>query len=207
MRKVLLLVLAVLFVSGCVRTTVSSFTDPKFAGRSSFNSVMVLGGEANLEQRKLSEAALYEALGTKGVRVEKSLSWLPPTRNYTPEQMAAEIKRSGVATLLIVTASSKDVTESYVPPTYVPGQTYGTVNVIGNTAYMNTYTTPGYTYGGYTISKPQGTYRATLLSVATGETIWQADLSSRGNAFSTFEDLAISASKKTAAKLIEDGIF
>jgi hypothetical protein len=132
---------------------------------------------------------------------------VPPTQNLSREDAAAQLISTGYETVLVFFEAGKSATETYVPPTYHPGTSNSTVNVIGNTAYVNTYTSPGRTTGGYSISKPISAYKAALLHAQSGDVVWQAELSSRGSAFDDYKSLAKSAASTAISDLSTVGLL
>jgi len=201
-----ILLIGLILLNACAFTDITSFSDPKFAGRQ-FSSVMVVGDQMPLKDRMAAEDILVKAFENAGVRAVRGIDYLPPTRTITEELFQQAVAQTAVQTVLYLALVDRTTSETYMPPVYHPGTSYSTVNVIGNTAYVNTYTNPGYTTGGYTISKPKAAYTSVLVEVTSGETIWTAEASSRGNAFASFEQLTISASQETVKKLIADGLF
>jgi len=207
-RIFIVLASALLFLIGCApRTDMTSFVDPAYRSGRNFSSVVVFAVGVGLEEKQIVETAVVEQFSAYKVRAFRGIDVIPPTREVTNQQWADKIVSSGVDTVLIISAGGKDVTETYVPPTYFPGTTTGTAQTFGNTTYLNVYQSPGYTTGGYTISKPFAVYSATLIDVASGQTVWKADATSRGNAFATYNDLGLSVANETVAKLIADSLF
>lgn len=207
MRNALVVTVIALLIVGCARATVSSFTDPKYVGHGKFKSVMVIGNEMSLDERKAAEAAMFESLAGRKLKVEKGLQWIFPTRSYTLKEASDQVLKSKVETVLMITTKSKGTIQTHVPQMYWPGTSHSTVNVVGNQAYINTYSTPGYTTGGYGITKPKGTYIALLIDAKTGAVIWRGDVSARGSAWATYATLAEAAGRNAVDQLTEDGLF
>ena len=130
-----------------------------------------------------------------------------PTRQYSEEETWIILRTDGVDTVLVISLTGQGTKESYVPPTYVPGKTSGSVSVIGNTAFFNSSTTPSYTVGGYKIAKPFASYTAQLYDLDTGQMIWAATAQSKGNAFASYRNLAESMAGQTVEKLLADQMF
>lgn len=202
-----LVIIGALVLAGCVQTDVSSFSDPANQPNLSFKSILVVGAGMTLDERQLAEKTLTKKLLERGVTPISGMKWLPPTRDYSAQEEAEQIAKSGAEALLILALGDKDTVEVYIPPTYHPGTTTSRVSVIGNTAYVTSTTSPGYTTGGGTVSKPRSTYKAALYDLTTGNKVWVADLSSRGAAVVKFSALTISASNSTIEKLVEDGLI
>ena len=78
---------------------------------------------------------------------------------------------------------------------------------MGNTTYIQMRQSPGYTTGGYTISKPVAGYVVALLDAKNGKEIWRGDADSKGSAFDDFNSLGRSVAETTVQRLIEVGLF
>jgi hypothetical protein len=205
LNKIVLLILA-LAIAGCAQTDVYGYKDPKFASHR-FQSVIVYAPNMSLQEREIVETTAVTDLNSRGVSAIGSMAIVPPTRNLSQEDSAKALIESGYEGVLVFSEAGKSATETYVPPTYHPGSSTSSVNVVGNTAYVNTYTSPGYTTGGYSISKPISAYAAALLYMKSGEMAWQAELSSRGSAFDDYESLAKSAARTAVSELSSVGLL
>ncbi len=211
MAKFIILFIVAVFVSGCVRTDMTGFVDPAYRHGPALSSVVIIAQGMPLAERVAVEDTVVQAFQLHGVCALRALEIAPPTRALSREQeweqQWAGAVVSGVQTVLVLTIGEKSEKQVYIPPTYTPGQTYGTVNTFGNTSYLNLYQTPGYTIGGYTVSKPQVSFAAALYDLKTGNTIWTADSLSRGGAVVTYKQLAESVARKTVSTLMADDLF
>ncbi len=209
MYRLAVFFLAAALLAGCVpRTEMTSFVDPAFRGAGpSFSSVVVFAAGIGLEERQIIEDSVVEAFAVHKVRALRGVDVIPPTRDYTDAEWAGQVLAAGVEAVLFIGVGGKDVTETYVPPTYYPGSTYGTATTYGNTTYVDIYQSPGYTVGGYSISKPFAAYAASVISVADGLKAWQADAKAGGNAFHSFNDLSEQVARDTVEQLVADGLF
>jgi hypothetical protein len=185
----------------------TSFKDPAYAAKPTFKSVVVLTAGMGLEEKMAVESSAGKVFGERGARAHRGMDVVPPTRQMSDEQFVDALLATRAETVLIISAGEKGTSSTYVPPTYHPGQVYGTVNTVGNYSYFNAYQTPGYTTGGYSISKPNAVYSAKLFDMATGNVVWQADGFSRGNAFADYSDLAESMAEEAVKKLYDDQVF
>lgn len=197
----------VLLVAACVITKTTSFVDPAYRNAPAYRSVIVVAVGMGLEDSIKAENELSTAFGARGVTVYRGIDLVPPTRNLSDAERATIFESSGAEAVLIFATRSESVNQSYVPPTYHPGTSTSYVSFIGNTAYVSTSTSPGFTTGGYTISKPRATHVAHVIDIPTGETVWKGEAKSRGSAFASFDDLMASAGKQFAERLREDRIF
>jgi hypothetical protein len=208
LQRCLALAGATIMLLACVaRTSVTSFVDPAYRDTQTFSSVAVFALGVGLEERQIIEGTVAQRLADHGVRAVRGIDLVPPTRQVTEEEWSHEILASGADTLLLIAKVGQDVTHVYVPPTYHPGTISGTAQTFGNTTSMHLTQSPGYTTGGYTLSKPLATYTAVLLNVESGQAMWKADANSRGNVFADYNDLDRSLAEETAQKLIADHLF
>lgn len=205
--RTLLSILVLVFVAGCVRTNVTSVANLSVRANEPFKRLLVSATKMPLDEALAVEGALAKQLANKGMFALQRTKVLPPTQEYTPQEIGRVMQTNNLDGILIVSLGNKSTNESYVPPTYHPGTTTGTVNVVGNTAYMNSYTTPGYTTGGYSISKPSALYSASLYDYRSGKRVWYATGKSRGNAFSDYRDLGASMATETIDKLAGDNVI
>ena len=102
--------------------------------------------------------------------------------------------------------TGKDTRESYIPPTFHPGQTTTEVNQIGNMAYATTYTSPGYTTGGYAVSSSILNTLSTLVDLKNGREIWRGEGSSSGDEISSI-NLILSAGEAAIGDLEQKGLI
>lgn len=206
-HSIALLLLSVLVAACTARTEISSYTDPAAASRSKIGSMIVVGVGVPLDERQALEAAGIEALNERGVSGITGSSVLPPTRQMSDEEVVEALVASGAEALLLVGALERGKTEAYIPQTYHPGQTSGTAQTFGNTTYFNMSQSPGYTTGGYSVSKPTARHSALLIDITSGQSLWAAEGSSRGNAFADYTDLGSSMASEAVAALARDGLI
>lgn len=194
-------------LAGCARTELASYVDPAYQGRPKFTSAVVFAPNIPLKERSRIEDVAVEALAERGVAASRGMDVIPPTRQMTNEQVADAIIARGFEAVLIIFPTGKGTTETYVPPTYHPGTTTGSATTLGNTTYFNFQQSPGYTTGGFNVSKPVASYRASLIDVRSGAVIWTADASSRGSAFDDYVTLGASMARESVSSLVADGLF
>lgn len=200
-------VLILIAATGCVRTNLTSYSDPSLSSGYRLGKVMVFAGELPLDERAAVETKFVEQFASEKVQAVRGMDVLPPTRQFTQEEVGQVVQREGVDSVLMMVGYSKSTSSTYVPPTYYPGNTTGTVQYFGNTAYIQTYTQPGYTTGGYSIRKPVYAYKLNLHDARTGQIVWTASADARGSAFADAETFGYSTAATTITKLTEDGLL
>lgn len=202
-----LFLVVIVVVCACARTKMSSFVDPVYRPSSTYTKIMVFGKDIPLDERILAEDKLVATFNDAGVTAIRSLDHLPPTQTFTDDEIASTIIGSGAEAVLILGLTGRDVSQSYMPQTYFPGTSTTTTTYMGSYSYSNTYTSPGYTTGGYNVNKPVASYHLSLIDVKSGKTVWVADAKSGGNAFATFGDLTESAARTAVEQLYDDGLI
>lgn len=210
MRTLLLFLLfALLFpLTACVTSKTTGYVDPAYSsGVFQIKKVVVGVNGGGLEQTDLAETGIAQKLSDLGVEAIRYIDIVPPTRNYSASEAFKIIGDSGADSFLIVSIEDVSSIQSYIPQTYHPGTSTSTINAIGNTAYVNTYTSPGYTTGGYTVSKPTMATSSVLIDISNGNTIWKADGYSGGNTISSYSDLLVSAGKSAVTDLQNKGLI
>lgn len=200
-------IVAAAAVTGCTYTEFSGYADPSYRGQQRFDSVMVYGHRMGLGDRELVETTMAQAFASNGIEVVRSMDHVPPTRRGNTEAIAREADRLGVDALLVLTLVDTAIDESYVPPTYHPGRTTATINRNSDYAYVDIYTSPGYTTGGFTEREEVAAYAANVFDVNTANRAWTGEALSRAIDFAGFRELAIEVSNRTVREAVADGIF
>jgi hypothetical protein len=201
-----------LWVAGCASSDVASYRDPTAGAGVSYDRVIAVAANLPLEQRQVAEAAMVEALAGMGKTGIPGMQVMPPTRANTPESMSSAAVESGADGVVVMWITDAETTETYVPPTVISGgssYTTGTVSGFGSLYSLNATTTytPSTVVGGYSVRKPRANYSAAFYDLTTGQQVWIAEVSSRGNAFASFSDLAVSAGRNTMERLREDQVL
>ena len=198
-KKHLYLLMVALSSFGCASTTIRSATDPSFAN-TAYSTILVISTFPDLLQKNALEEHLVNAFLSYKVRAYAGYLILPPTRQYSAEEINIILSKYGIDALLIVALQDFWASQTYIPPTIT---TQGSATLINNTL---SYSTKTQAYGGF-ISKPRVTFESRLFDVKTGTTVWVSSSLTKGNAFAKFSDLASSLSNKSVEKLFEDQII
>ena len=195
------------FLVGCVSTKITSFRDPEFRTGYSIGKIVVGAPELPLTERLAVETKFVEAFEKASVVAVRAVDLLPPTRQFTGDQIAQILDQNSVDTLLLMVGYMKSTQSTYIPQTHYPGQTTGTVNYIGNTAYFQAQTSPGFTAGGFSVKKPVFSYTLNLSDHRTGKIVWTASGTGRGNKWANAEDFGHSTAATTLAELKNEGFL
>lgn len=204
MKTLLSLVLCIA-LAGCATTDMTGFVDPQYKNYHA-NQVIVRVKGARLDDTLKAEQEFAEQLRTHNIKTAKFTDIIPPTRSYSAAQEASLLKKTGADSLLTVEITGKDSKETYIPPTFHPGQTTTQMNQIGNMAYATTYASPGYTTGGYAVSSTVMNTLSTLVDLKNGREIWRGEGSSSGDEVEPL-NLLLSAGEAALEDLAEKGIL
>lgn len=188
-------------------TDLSGYVDPNYRDNFQTKRIALVGSGMPLDEQKALEETFITALEKYDVEVLRGLDLYPPTRNIEPKNMLKIARKNGADTMLLITSAGRDVTESYIPPTYHPGTSTSHVTGYGSYATVHTHTTPGYTTGGYSVSMPGMGVAASLINAKNRETVWTASGFSGGNEFASFKDLTVSVARETVLELAKVGLI
>ncbi|MBE3046006.1 hypothetical protein IMZ48_26400 [Candidatus Bathyarchaeota archaeon] len=162
---------------------------------------MVYVNFSDLGLRQDAERQFRTSLAAHRVAAVPSSEILFPGRTYSTEEIGKILVDAKVEAVLVVAAAGTGTNASWIPQTTT---TQATATVAGNTVSGQATTQ---TYGGYAVNKPWAQFDASLYDLASGKNVWVARMSSKGNAFAGWGDLARSMAKKTAAQLVKDRIL
>lgn len=196
-----------LLVSACATTELNGIMDPSYRGRFEAKKILVYSENLPIGRAQTAERALVEALGPYQVQIISGLYTFPPIRKYTLAEIAKSSKKAGIDAILILKLDKEWLKEDYIPPIYVPGDSYSRAYEIGNTINIHTRTNPGYTLGGNTLYKPNMAVSVSLKIPAPLKTIWIADIASAGSGVASFDDLWDDVAKKITLALAGEGII
>lgn len=185
MKKILLIGLCAA-LTGCAETDMTGFVDPQYKNYHASHVVVRVKG-AKLENTFNAEQDFTKKLTDLHLKATRYTDVIPPTRSYSSSQETALLRNTGADSLLIVEITGKDTKETYIPPTFHPGQTTTQINQIGNTAYATTYTSPGFTTGGYSVSSSTLNTLSTLVDLKNGRQIWRGEGASSGDEINSLE--------------------
>jgi len=194
-------------LTACAATRLSGVVDPSYRDNFQVNKIIVVGSGMPIDEQKVLEKIFDQSFAKYDVEVLRGLEVFPPTRDSSDQDAFKIARNEGADTILIVSTSGRDVSKTYIQPTYYPGTSTSYISGYGNFATVNTYTTPGYTTGGYNIRKPSMNVNVYLKNVKNKETIWVAEGLSSGNAFASFADLTISVAKTSVKELANEGLI
>ena len=188
MIKKILLLLITIQLCACASTRTFGYLDPDYQNNYKVTQVIVSFKGVGLDEVFQFENKIIQRLSVYNVKGIRYTAIIPPTKNYTDDEWGVKIKESGADALLTISIARDSVT-SYVPQTYHSGSTTNKVNTVGNTSYVSTTTSPGYTTGGYELSAPITFTISSLIDIKNGNTVWKAETSGSGSEFSTFSEL------------------
>lgn len=199
--------IALVLLAGCAITSMTSVRDPAFQSRA-FRRIVVVAPFTDLEKKANAENSFVAALQARGAQAMPAMTVLPPTRDYSNEDINAALQASGANGVLFVTLTDASVFSTYVPgSTTTTGTGYGTATSHGGTTTGTVnWTATTRQNPGYYINKPRVRFEVRLVDVATGSTAWLGTSLTRGNAFARWDTLMYSLASEAAARLAADGL-
>lgn len=209
--RLLILLIPVGAGSGCASTEMRTFTDPDFKDYHC-KHVLVAVRLPHLDQQADAEDVFLKKFADTDVRCSRSVDILPPTRQFSDEEMFAVIAEQGIGSVLIIRETQYYEDQVYIPESSTTN-TYGTLSA--NTYYHgNTASTYGslnatsYTHksGGYYVSKPRVRHELELYDVASRKVAWIGGAFTRGNAKANFKTLITALASETVKMFKKDGL-
>jgi len=123
--KRFLFVLPFLALAGCASTNMTSFTDPAFKGLT-FHHFLVVARSKNLSTRLWLESNLVQTFTSHRIFATESILLLPPTRQFSDEQMRDSLLRHNFDAYIVVDVGETGVESIYIPPTEATTKTHTT---------------------------------------------------------------------------------
>ena len=211
MKRVISWIVCTGLLYGCATSTITGFRDPDFPSKS-FNSIVVFAHGMALEAAALVENQICDKITPTGCHSGESV--LPPTRQYTPEEVKKYLTNSGADGVLIV-ALVGDRSETRYFGTVSNSTAFGnfshsgSVNFYGNNALWGGRSVG--TIASQTISTPIYGHSRTalgqlgLFDLGSGSIVWIGEISVKGKGLLNITDKAFigSATTEIAQKLRE----
>ena len=127
------LVAPALVLASCATTSLTSVRDPAFQGRA-FQRIVVVAPFTDLEKKATAENAFVAALQRQGAQAVPGMTVLPPTRDYSNDDINAALQAAGASGVLFVTLTDASMFSTYVPgSTTTTGSGHGTATTYGST--------------------------------------------------------------------------
>ena len=196
MKKILFSTLCLILVS-CVSTHITSVTDPQYK---SFviGKVVVVLDTSDLDLKIKIESNLVSELNKKGVIAFNGYDVLPPTRNYSENDLKNIFAKNNIDSILFISIAEMGYSQQTLT-TYQPYTSRGTITRMGPDQYQYSMQTQGGPQT-TTIKKPRLNIITQLFDAKNGNRIWMSTARSSGNAFAsindTFRDYGIEIVKK-----------
>ena len=167
------------FLCSCVTTSLSSYTDPAFAGIT-FDSVAVWVDTSDLEWRQDLESSMQERVVTNtGAKAVRVIDIAPPTRGYDASEIFELMRGAGVEAVIVVAFTETGVAQ----------------------------TVSGNQYGVYTSDTPWAVAAVDLYQVESGAKVWTGTAKTQGDEFTDWEAVRRSAGSKVIAELLANGFL
>lgn len=214
MKRTFSLILLSLFLSSCATSKITAFRDPAFATKQ-FDSISVFSLGMTLDAAVAVEQQLCTKIKPTPCVTGKSI--LPPTRQYSPEEVEVILSQSGVNAVLILTLVSDNSDTRYIgsitnSSAYSSANTMGSATLYGNNAYWNS-NTYGSAYGRSLTTPIYSKSRVSLGELklfdrGTGKIAWSGEIRIDGRGVASTDEAFInSATEKIAEELKTTGII
>jgi len=168
-----------LFLCSCATTSLSTYTDPAFADVT-FDSVAIWADMGDLEWRQDLETRMQQRMATKtGAKATRVIDIAPPTRGYNVDEVFQLMRGVGIQAVLVVAFTETGIKQT----------------ISGSGDGVQTY------------NKPWGEATVDLYHVESGNKIWTGNATTRGDAFTDWEEVRRSAGTKIIAGLLADGLL
>lgn len=138
--KRLLLVCFMVFLCGCIKSEIQSFTDPDYQ-EVKFKRLVVDLTALSDSTRIVASKVVMQRLQEAGYEIVDINQVLPPTRKFTPEEAVKLLSESGYDNIMRIVVTGNQA-NSYVSGIYTYSN--ASVHAYGNHAYGNasSYSTP-----------------------------------------------------------------
>jgi len=134
--RVMVLLIAVIFMNKCASTTLNSVKSFDFHGKK-LKKILVVAPFWEIGIRKDSENAFSSRFKSLGGCAESSINLFPPLKNYSNKEIKSILKKNNIDGILLVALQ-----DYWTKSIYVPGgsSTQGNVILYGNSLYFQSYT-------------------------------------------------------------------
>jgi hypothetical protein len=206
-----LFALVAILIAGCATSSITAFKDPALASKT-FSRVGVFAVNMNLEAAVQVEQQICEKLTP--VPCEPGKQVIPPTRQFTGEEVHHFLEARGIDAVLIVGLAADQADTRYagsVANASTTANTTGTISAYGNTGWYSGTTnasttatsTPIYDYSRVAFGD------LNLYDAATGSVAWAGQIKISGQGMLNVTDNAFisSATAKIAQELKATGFF
>jgi hypothetical protein len=189
-----------LFLYSCAHTKITSVVDPDFRN-ASYSKVLIISTFSDLLYKEIIEKSFENSFLDNKILSIAGSNILPPTREYSNEEISAILKSNGIDGILVLGLEDYWESIGYVPQS---STVQGSAYIVGNSIQ---YAQQKKNYGGFYLSKPRVIFESRLFDAKTGNLVWRSSSLTRGNAFANFSTLANSLSESTVDKLLKDRIL
>ncbi|MDH3890932.1 MAG: hypothetical protein OEV49_07585 [candidate division Zixibacteria bacterium] len=205
MRRCPIVLAILLALCGCATTSMHSRRNREFRD-AAYKNLLVIAAFGDLSLQEALERKIRDELALLHVRCEMGHEVIFPGKSYTAEEYSELIDSLWVRGVLIITSSGSGYSKTYIPPS-TRTKTKGTATRTYGGGFRYNEKSKTTTSGGYNIHKPWASFVAELYDVNTGEPVWYATASTRGNAFANFKNVVRSMGEKTVTMLAKDSLL
>jgi len=198
--KQLLLMLIVIYLSGCASTILNTIKNPELS-EVKFRKLLIVAPFSDIGLRKQTENSFVAEFNSSGVSAISSIELIPPLKDYNEQELLKILEQNNIDGVLVVALQDYWTSQAYIPKS---SSSQGSASLYGNSLYYKSYTQE---YGGYYISKPRVKFEIRLFDSKSGQVAWLATSFTRGNAFADYNTLVKSLAKEVVKKLREENVI
>jgi hypothetical protein len=200
----ILLAASIILLQSCASVDTQSYVDPDFRN-AKFQKICVLVDDQDLRNRDYIEGQFVEEFKEVGIMAEKAIRVMPPTREWTDENVHKFLVQNRFDGLLVIGVTGQDVEQIYNPGAIVTTTKGKETKKKGKTEYEETSTTKNTST---TSRKYHASFTANLFDVKTNKKAWVSTSTSEADeTFSQNFDLIFDTyASNIVERLGEDGL-
>lgn len=197
MKGVLKVILLTGVVTGCANTKITSFVDPDYKGKV-FKRLLVSSPNLNHAYSQMLQSKICKKLTKYETSCIEKLRALPPTRDYSQEDILKYIEKNKIDGYLMVYFANGDQQTNQVG-----SFSYGNASIYGNTMFGSSVSMPMYS------TNRTDNYNLVLIDTEKHSKAWVggAVTSGSGSAVVTHESFTNSLSSEIVNNLFDSGFL
>lgn len=191
-------ILAVLafVLASCVSTKTTSYSDPEYREKA-FNSICVYADIDDFETREIIESKLVKELKSMGVNAQKSTDILPPTREWSEEELKNRVMTEKVDCLLKVKLTKTELIDKM-------GRNSNTYVLSGENA-ISSDKIKAITKAINANRSFNSDFQSELIDLKSNRLVWSANSNAKSSeAFSNTSNIVISSLVQDIAKELKE---
>lgn len=164
----ILLSASIILLQSCASVDTQSYVDPDFRN-AKFQKICVMVDDQDLRNRDYIEGQFVEEFKEVGIMAEKAIRAMPPTREWTDENVHKFLVQNRFDGLLVVGVTGQDIENIYNPGKVITTTKGKKTKKKGKTEYEEVTTTKNTST---TSTKYHASFSASLFDVKTNKKAW-----------------------------------